>query len=173
MKTTKILEELEQAAKQLGFVVRKEKGNFRGGICTVEGESIIMLNKRHIPDVQLVVLADSLREAPIDTIYLKPAVREALEDAWDQLDAGESDAAAPGRDADPTPEGAPPEGAPQDADPSSNVDANESSSSEDETTSSTSAESSEEAESEDAESEGASGETIEDDAPATEVPHAG
>ena len=147
MNTTKILEELEQAARQLGFVVRKEKGNFRGGICTVEGESIIMLNKRHIPDVQLVVLADTLREAPIDTIYLKPAVRDALEDAWDQLDAGEADAAPSGRDADPTPEDATPDG--QDA-PSSNT--------------------------EDEEARGnaaASDEDVSDDAPATEVPHAG
>jgi len=87
MKTTTILEELEQAASQLGFVIRKEKGNFRGGVCSVDGEAIIMLNKRHIPDVQLVVLADSLREAPIDTIYLKPAVRDALEEAWHQLHA--------------------------------------------------------------------------------------
>lgn len=90
MKTTTVLEELEQAAAQLGFVVRKEKGNFRGGVCTVDGEAIIMLNKRHIPDVRLVVLADSLRDAPIDTIYLKPAVRDALEEAWDQLDAREA-----------------------------------------------------------------------------------
>lgn len=90
MKTTTVLEELEQAAAQLGFVVRKEKGNFRGGVCTVDGEAIIMLNKRHIPDVQLVVLADSLRDVPIDTIYLKPAVRDALEEAWDQLDAREA-----------------------------------------------------------------------------------
>lgn len=90
MKTTTVLEELEQAASQLGFVIRKEKGNFRGGVCSVDGEAIIMLNKRHIPDVQLVVLADSLRDAPIDTIYLKPAVRDALEEAWDQLDAREA-----------------------------------------------------------------------------------
>ena len=91
MKTTTVLEELEQAAAQLGFIVRKEKGNFRGGVCTVDGKAMIMLNKRHIPDVQLVVLADCLRDAPIDTIYLKPAVRDALQEAWDQLDAREAD----------------------------------------------------------------------------------
>lgn len=89
MKTTTVIEELEQAARQLGFAVRKEKGNFRGGVCTVDGDAIIMLNKRQIPDVQLVVLADSLRDAPIETVYLKPAVRDALEDAWAQLDRAE------------------------------------------------------------------------------------
>jgi hypothetical protein len=48
----------------------------------VEGEEIIMLNENDLPETQLVVLAEALREAPLDTIYLKPAVRRALEDAW-------------------------------------------------------------------------------------------
>jgi hypothetical protein len=86
MDTKQIVEELEQAAGQLGYEVRTEKGNFRGGHCTVDGEQIIMLNKRHLPETQLAVLADALRELPIDTVYLKPAVRQALEDTWDELD---------------------------------------------------------------------------------------
>lgn len=87
MKTKTIIDELEQAARQLGFEVRTEKGNFRGGRCTVDGESIIVLNKRHLPETRLRVLAAALRDAAIDTVYLKPAVREALEDAWDAHDA--------------------------------------------------------------------------------------
>lgn len=84
MKTTKVIEELEQAARRLGFEVRTEKGDFRGGRCVVDGEELIMLNKRHLPETQLAVLAEALRETPIETIYLKPAVRQALEDAWAQ-----------------------------------------------------------------------------------------
>lgn len=87
METKQIVEELKQAAYQLGYEVRVEKGNFRGGRCSVEGETIIMLNKRHLPAVQLTVLADTLRDVPIDTVYLKPAVRRALEEAWAQSDA--------------------------------------------------------------------------------------
>jgi len=87
METKQVIEELKQAAGQLGYEVRVEKGNFRGGICSVDGEQIIMLNKRHLPETRLVVLADALRHAPIDTVYLKPAVRQALVDAWDDLDA--------------------------------------------------------------------------------------
>lgn len=86
MKTTQIINELKQAAYQLGYEVRVEKGNFRGGRCSIEGETIIMLNKRHLPATQLVVLADALRDLPIDTVYLKPAVRRALEEAWAQPD---------------------------------------------------------------------------------------
>jgi len=82
METTTIIEELKQAARQLGLEVRAEKGNFRGGRCTVDGETIVMLNKRHLPETRLRVLAEALRDAPMDTVYLKPAVREALEDVW-------------------------------------------------------------------------------------------
>ncbi|MEX0599277.1 MAG: hypothetical protein WD021_02430 [Rhodothermales bacterium] len=91
MKTERIIEELKQAAGRLGFEVRTEKGNFRGGRCTVGNEEIIMLNKRHLPEAQLVVLADSLRDLPVDEIFLKPAVRDALEEAWKQSDALEAE----------------------------------------------------------------------------------
>lgn len=43
-----------------------------------------MLNKRHLPEAQLVVLADSLRDLPIESVFLRPAVRTALEDAWER-----------------------------------------------------------------------------------------
>ena len=92
MDTTTILEELEDAAGRLGFEVRIEKGNFRGGRCIMGDDELIMLNKRHQPETQLVVLAEALRDAPLDTIYLKPAVREALEDTWAQLDAASEEA---------------------------------------------------------------------------------
>lgn len=87
MNTTQIVDELKQAAFQLGYEVRVEKGNFRGGQCAVDGDTIIMLNKRHLPETQLAVLAEALRDTPIDTVYLKPAVREALEAAWTDHDA--------------------------------------------------------------------------------------
>jgi hypothetical protein len=89
MDTTTIIEELEDVAGRLGFEVRIEKGNFRGGQCIIGGEELIMLNKRHQPETRLVVLAEALRDAPLDTIYMKPAVRQVLEDTWAQLDTAE------------------------------------------------------------------------------------
>lgn len=82
MKTERIIDELIEAAGQLGFEVRREKGNFRGGRCVKGDDALIMLNKRHLPETQLAVLAEALRETPIDTVYLKPAVRQALETMW-------------------------------------------------------------------------------------------
>lgn len=93
MKTEQIVEELKKAAGELGLRVRSEKGNFRGGRCIVGEEDTIMLNKRHLPEAQLVVLAESLREASVDGIFLRPAVRNALEDVWRRNESFEVDAA--------------------------------------------------------------------------------
>lgn len=82
MKIVQIVKELEEAAEQLGLRVRREKGNFRGGHCVRDGEEFLMLNRRHSPEVHLAVLADALRDADLDSVYLRPAVRAALEDAW-------------------------------------------------------------------------------------------
>ncbi len=90
MDTAAIIEELEGVARRLGVEVRSEPGNFRGGRCVVDGDEMIMLNDNDLPETQLMVLAEALREAPLDTIYLKPAVRRALEEAWAQAESAEA-----------------------------------------------------------------------------------
>ena len=74
----------EEAAGQLGVEVRRARGSFRGGLCTVDGQQVIMLNKMHPPEAHMAILAESLRALPTDTIFLRPAVRHALEDLWAQ-----------------------------------------------------------------------------------------
>ncbi len=91
MKPQQIVRELEETAGQLGLAVRREKGNFRGGRCVVGDAEMIVLNKRHLPEVHLVILAESLRDEPLETVFLRPAVRHALEDAWARLDAATTD----------------------------------------------------------------------------------
>ena len=82
MKTTDIIRELEEAIQQLGVVVRRERGNFRGGYCIRDDEEILMLNRSHPPEVHLSVLSIALKDLPVDTVFLRPAVRRALGDAW-------------------------------------------------------------------------------------------
>ena len=82
MKTQAIVKELEEVARQLGLAVRKEKGNFRGGRCVVGGDQLIVLNKHHVPEVHLAILAEGLQELPVDSVFMKLAVRKALEEAW-------------------------------------------------------------------------------------------
>ena len=82
MKTAALVQALEDAHRRLGVAVRRDRGPFRGGRCVVDGEEVLVLNKMHPPEAQLAVLARSLRDLPIDEVYLRPAVRDALEDAW-------------------------------------------------------------------------------------------
>ncbi|GMQ80741.1 MAG: hypothetical protein BMS9Abin05_0169 [Rhodothermia bacterium] len=82
MKSSQIAKELEDAARQLDVRVRREKGNFRGGYCIRNGEEILMLNRQHPPEIHVAVLAEALKNLPVDSVYLRPAVRQALEETW-------------------------------------------------------------------------------------------
>ncbi|MEM1125467.1 MAG: hypothetical protein AAGI71_02360 [Bacteroidota bacterium] len=82
MKPTRLVREFEEVARQLGLRVRLERGSFRGGYCLVDGEPFVVLNRRHPPEVHVQVLAESLRTQDLDRVYLKPAVRSALEALW-------------------------------------------------------------------------------------------
>lgn len=97
MKVEHIVDGLKDVAQQLGIQVRSEKGSFRGGRCTVSGDDVIVLNRHHVPEVQISILAESLRGEEVDQVYIKPALRRALEEAWaraDEVDAqlGDEDA---------------------------------------------------------------------------------
>ncbi len=85
MKTEQIVKELEEVARKLGVDVRIERGSFRGGICTIDEDRVIVLNKRQPPEARLAILADSLRALPVDSVFMRPAVRQALEESWNSL----------------------------------------------------------------------------------------
>jgi hypothetical protein len=89
LKTDAIVRDLEQAHVALGVRVRRERGAFRGGRCVVGEEEVVVLNRRHPPEAQLAILAESLRGLAVDQVFLRPAVRAALEEQWRRADAGE------------------------------------------------------------------------------------
>lgn len=88
MKPAAAVAAFEDALRALGVRVRRERGAFRGDRCTVAGREVVVLNRLHPPEAQALVLAGALRALPHETLYLRPAVRAALQDAWAQLDAG-------------------------------------------------------------------------------------
>jgi len=84
-----VIAALEDALTRLGVRVRRARGPFRSGLCTVEGAEVVVLNRQHPPEAQVFALAEALRQlGRVDELYLRPAVRAALEEAWDQADAG-------------------------------------------------------------------------------------
>lgn len=93
MKSPAIVTAFEEALGQLGVRVRRERGRFRGGLCVVGEETVCVLNRQHPAEAQAAVLAEALRQrGGVDTLYLRPAVRAALDDAWARADAGLADA---------------------------------------------------------------------------------
>lgn len=88
MKPEKLLLELEDIIGKLGYSIRKERGNFRGSNCVLEGQKIIMLNKNYPVELHVGTLARFIFSQKHEELYLKPAVRKALEEIWDRIDIG-------------------------------------------------------------------------------------
>ncbi len=80
MKHEELVTELEQLAAQLGLAVRYEKGDFEGGYCILKTDKILLINKRLMPNKKTSVFALALSEIGLDNVFIKPAVREYIED---------------------------------------------------------------------------------------------
>jgi len=78
MKINLILEELTFLAGQFGYVVRKEKGGFRGGNCVLNSQKTIVVNILTPYETRVSIIARVLAELPLESVYLKPAVREFI-----------------------------------------------------------------------------------------------
>jgi len=75
-----VLNELEELTRQLGIALRYEKGDFEGGYCILRSQRILVVNKR-LPDARKASsLAQALAEYGIETTFVKPTLREYIED---------------------------------------------------------------------------------------------
>ena len=94
MKPEQLIRELEVELKKMGIRVRREKGNFKGGWCVVNDEECLMINRRQTAEIQFSILAEAIRSLPLESVYIKPKLRSALEERWErplQDTASESD----------------------------------------------------------------------------------
>jgi hypothetical protein len=80
MKHEDLIQELQTAAAQIGITVRYERGDFEGGYCILRDQKLLLINKRLMPVRKAAVLATALNGIGLDNVYLKPAVREFVED---------------------------------------------------------------------------------------------
>ena len=79
MKREKLNSELLAAAEQLGIEVREEKGDFSGGMCRVDDDKYIILNKRSPVSVKNEIIARSIAKLEFGKLYILPAVRNFIE----------------------------------------------------------------------------------------------
>jgi len=80
MTQEQMLKELESLAANSGIAVRYEKGDFEGGFCVLKAERLIVVNKKLAPPKKASVLAQGLAEIGIEDRYLKPVIRDFIEE---------------------------------------------------------------------------------------------
>lgn len=80
MRKQELLMELEKLATDLGYRIRYEFGDFSGGNCVLNDQKMILINKRIPPEARLVILARIYSGMDLDSVFIKPAVREYIED---------------------------------------------------------------------------------------------
>jgi hypothetical protein len=83
----KLCTELENALVRLGWKIRYERGDFRGGECLLSGERMVIINRRLNVEDKIEIFARALVNAELDSLYLLPEVREFLEmrsESWDR-----------------------------------------------------------------------------------------
>lgn len=77
--TKQLLAELEEVVQRLGFTVRYEKGNFEGGYCLLKESRLFVINSRSEAEKRISIIARNLKEIGVDEIFIKPHLRELIE----------------------------------------------------------------------------------------------
>ncbi|MEE2754284.1 MAG: hypothetical protein VX910_09895 [Candidatus Latescibacterota bacterium] len=75
-----LLQELEALSKKLDIVIiRVDLEGRSGGLCVIKGERRFILDRRLDSKAQVEVLSKAFSKLPLDNVYLKPAVRDAID----------------------------------------------------------------------------------------------
>jgi hypothetical protein len=82
------IEQLEELAETFGIQIRYESINLdeesiyvTGGLCELRGISLIIINSRLTMKEKIQTLAKALRHFDLDQVYIRPAIRELLNEA--------------------------------------------------------------------------------------------
>jgi hypothetical protein len=79
MKSEKLTQQLTDLARNFGYKVRIEEGNFRGGSCVYRTERLIILNRRMTAEERAEALARALADESLEAVFIVPEVRAYLE----------------------------------------------------------------------------------------------
>ena len=95
MKKERLVQLLSDAVRQVGYKVRTEDGNFRGGQCIFAEEQLVFLNRRMSWDDRAELLARVLVSENCDGLYMLPEVRRFVDKrrAADLLEPGTAESA--------------------------------------------------------------------------------
>ena len=74
-----LIQELIELINQTGYEVRIEKGSFKGGFCLLRESKVLLINKNLEQDKKINFLLKNLSEIGTDEIFIKPNIREMLD----------------------------------------------------------------------------------------------
>lgn len=74
-----LLQELESLAERLSVHVRYDRMDGLGGLCRYRGELYLIINRALPTPERIRLFVRELSKFPLDDIYLRPQVRELLE----------------------------------------------------------------------------------------------
>jgi hypothetical protein len=74
-----LIGELIEVFNKIGYTVRVEKGMFKGGFCLLREQKLFLLNKNLTQDKKISSLTKNLAVIGVDEIFLKPNIRELIE----------------------------------------------------------------------------------------------
>ena len=85
MKPEKLLTIFEELADKMDINIVQGKGDFQGGMCSLNDESYIVLNKLKPVDQRLGVLVKEFSKMNLKKIFIQPALREYILDTQQEL----------------------------------------------------------------------------------------
>ena len=85
MKPEKLLTLFEELAEKMDINIVQGKGDFQGGMCSLNDESYIVLNKLKPVNQRLGVLVKEFSKMNLKKIFIQPALREYILDTQQEL----------------------------------------------------------------------------------------
>ncbi len=73
-----ILQELENICGKLGLNLRYEVGDFIGGLCRIDEEKLIIINKKLPINRKIKLIAQEISTLNFEDIFILPAVKEII-----------------------------------------------------------------------------------------------
>ncbi|MBT3738426.1 MAG: hypothetical protein HOG33_04940 [Candidatus Marinimicrobia bacterium] len=80
MKPEKLILLFEELAEKMNINIVQGKGDFIGGMCSVNDETYIVINKVKPIDQRLNVLGFEFSKLNLNNIFIPPALRNFIED---------------------------------------------------------------------------------------------
>ena len=79
MKTEQLLGEIEKLAKELDIDLRYENGEFRGGLCVLNEQRLLIIHSKMKPEQKLRIIAREIATLDLSNHSLCPELRDLVD----------------------------------------------------------------------------------------------